>query len=537
MTQEDVSYTAEQQARYDAMLAQLRPHVSESAARQQAHWHAIESEPPEIRIRESQVDPVPPVAEALPDAPPPVDLLRPMTAPPLRAADVPDVLAGFAKSYSQATGFDVSILLTGGILTAAAMLTDEMRLCVNARAGWFESPRLWGVIIGGPGAGKSPGLKLAQAPMFALHKDLVGEWTREHGNEAENAPPRPALYTSDATTEALAELLRASPRGILYTVDELASWIESHDAYRNGGGKDRGEWLRLYDGGPHQVHRIRRGSFFVPNWGASVLSATTPAALKKLAPKLPDDGLLQRILVVVVGPRKLPDDAMLRVETAGAAEAWNAALRRLYAMPGAVVHLSGAARECFDAEQAELHRLTQAYEEAHPSYASHVSKRAAMLARLALLFHALESPAVTDNVSGETMARAVRFLRRQERHAMAVYSTHLARDTGMELARAIARSILASGLHGFNRRELTPRCRAFRNADEPTRGAALTLLCDYGWLTTDIATISHGSHWTVDPRVHDMFADHGRAARDRRQTVRERLAEVSDDGTTDDDVE
>lgn len=462
--------------------------------------------------------------------PPPVDLLRPMTAPPLRTEDVPDVLAQFADAHARATGFDVSILLTGGIVTAAAMLTDDVRLCVTSRSSWFESARVWGVVIGGPGSGKSPGLKAAQAPLFALHRDLLGEWERAHGAEDDDPPPQPGIYTSDATTEALAEVLRDNPRGILYTVDELSSWLESHDAYRNGSGKDRGEWLRLYDGGPHQVNRIRRGKFYVPNWGASLLSATTPVALRKLAPKLPDDGLLQRLLLVVVRSRELPDSDMLRIETKAQTEAWDVALRRLYALPDAVVHLSADARGIFEDEQAELHRLTQAYEDAHPSYAAHLAKRAAMLARLALIFHALEAPAVTDNVSGATMQRAVHFMRRQERHAMAVYASLLGADTGMALAQAIARSILASRLQAFNRRELTPRCKAFRHANEWTRAAALALLCDYGWLTTDVATVTHGAHWKVDRRVHELFAEHGEIARQRRETIRTRISEMPANG-------
>jgi hypothetical protein len=253
------------------------------------------------------------------------------------------------------------------------------------------------------------------------------------------------------------------------------------------------------------------------------LSATTPAALRKMAPKLPDDGLLQRLLLVLARPQELPDAAMLRVETRQPTEAWDAALRRLYALPGAVVHLSAAAREIFQAEQAELHQLTQAFEDLHPPYAAHLAKRPAMVARLALVFHALESPAITDNLTDHAMAMAVRFMRRQERHAQAIYGSLLGADTGMALAKAIARSILASALQWFNRRELTQRCKAFRGSDEETRRAALSLLCDCAWLTTDAATVTHGAHWTVDPRVHSLFAEHGEAARKQRELVRERM--------------
>ena len=98
----------------------------------------------------------------------------------------------------------------------------------------------------------------------------------------------------------------------------------------------------------------------------------------------------------------------------------------------------------------------------------------------------------------------------------------------MGLAQSIARSILASGLLSFNRRELTPRCKAFRGADEATRQAALSLLCDCAWLTTEAATLSHGTQWTVDPRVHTLFAEHGEVARQRRDTVRSRLTEPAE---------
>lgn len=461
--------------------------------------------------------------------PAPIDILRPMAAPPLRVDDVPQVLADFAGTQAEATGFDVSMLLAAGIGAATAMLSDEVRLCVAPRSAWFESKRLWLAIVGGPGSGKSPAMRIALGPVYALHRDLLSEWTKT--NEAVDEDKRtsmPALYTCDSTTEALAERLRTSERGILFVNDELESWLGQHDAYRAGPGRDRGEWLRLYDGGPHQVDRIRRGAFFVPNWGASLLSATTPAALRKLASKLPDDGLLQRILLVLARPRDLQSSTGPRVHIKAAAEAWAGALRRLFDMPSTVVDLSTAARAAFEEEQAALHQIGLAFEDSHPAYASHVAKRAGMLARLALLFHALDCGAITEPIAGATMQRAVRFLRRQERHALSVYGSMLGADTGVALAKDIARSILASGLRWFNRRELTPRCKAFRAADEPTRQAALTLLCDCGWLEADIATFTHGASWTVDGRVHALFSEHGEAARSRRDAVKARFAGVDD---------
>ena len=463
------------------------------------------------------------------DSGPPIDILRTAAAPPLRPDDVPPVLGRFAATQAQATGFDVSILIAAGIGAAAAMLTDEVRLLVDSRAGWFESGRLWLALVAGPGAGKSPGMKAALAPVFDVHREEVAKWAQAKDNAADEEPPMPALYVSDATTEALSEVLRANERGILYFTDELEAWLASHDAYRSAGGKDRGEWLRLYDGGPHQVNRVKRGAFFVKNWGASLLSATTPAALGKLASKLPTDGLLQRIMLVRAAPMVLPQEGILRVETRAPREAWDTALRRVYAIGPATVRLSVEAAATFATERAELHELTQAFEESSPSLAAHLAKRAAMLARLALVYHALEAPAIETPVSGETMARAARFMRRQERHAFAVYGLLVGADSGMTLAKDMARSILAGGIESFNRREIAHRCKAFRHADEPTRQGALTMLRDCGWIAPEGHPLAHGAQWHVDARVHELYAEHGEAARRRRDLVRARIQAREED--------
>jgi len=225
----------------------------------------------------------------------------------------------------------------------------------------------------------------------------------------------------------------------------------------------------------------------------------------------------------------LPTEGMLRVEARAPREAWDTALRRVYAIGPATVRLSVEAAATFAAERAELHDLTQAFEESSPSLAAHIAKRAAMLARLALIFHALEAPAIDTPISGETMERAARFMRRQERHAFAVYGLLGGGNTGMSLAKDIARSILAGGIETFNRRELTPACKAFRHADEPTRQGALTLLRDCGWIVPQSHPLAHGVQWHVDPRVHELFAEHGESARRRRELARSRFRQAIED--------
>lgn len=456
----------------------------------------------------------------------PLDILRPLTAPPLLADDVPPVLGRFADAFARASGFDVSIMLAAGIGAACAMLSDQVRVAVQPRSSWFESARLWIAIVGGPGAGKSPGTKAALAPVFELHRELIAKWRKEHA-EAKDAPPMPLLYVTDATTEALADALKGSSRGLLYWADELEAWLGQHDAYRSGAGKDRGEWLRLYDGGPHQVNRVTRGAFFVENWGVSLISATTPAALRKLAPKLPDDGLIQRVLLVSASQLREPDAAMLRTETTGPRDAWALTLRALHDRPACTVRLSSEARAAHEKESTEMRRVCAAFEDSHPALASHIAKRPGMLARLALVFHAIENAHAFElgDVSPEAMTMAIRFLRRQERHAFAAFDVLAQADTGMALARDIARSILASELHEFQRGDLSHACRRFRDAGEPARQAALTVLADCGWIAPQsrLTPFAYGGSWTVNPAAHEHYAEQGAAMRARREYVRERF--------------
>jgi len=56
----------------------------------------------------------------------------------------------------------------------------------SPRSRWFESARLWPAIIGGPGAGKTPGTNTALAPVFAVHRELIAEWTKTHADDDED---------------------------------------------------------------------------------------------------------------------------------------------------------------------------------------------------------------------------------------------------------------------------------------------------------------------------------------------------------------
>ena len=461
--------------------------------------------------------------------PQPMDIFRESVAPAIAAEDFPPLLADFAVLLARASGHDPAAYLMAGLATAAGAMSDDVRIQLDARTSFFVSALLWVLLLGAPGTAKTPAIRATMSALFHLHRELRAQHAQAVAGlpKDEPQPPLPAVFVNDATIEKLSEILADNPRGIIAVFEELDTWLGAHDCYRGGqGSKDRGEWLRLFDGGPHQVDRIRRGSYFVPNWGASILGATTPAGLRRHAKDLPADGLIQRFLPVIVRPMVAPEHAILGAEVRRAREAYEERLRELFAAPPGVVKLSRGAAEIFEARRDALRKEVEAFAAMSEPFAGHLTKHASLLGRLALAMHGLEHGAAVGSVevSGETMARAERLLRKLARHALAMFEMLEGNDGPVGLARAAGRSIVAGRFETVNRSELMKHCRAFRDASEHQREAALRYLEDAAWLTplNEGRQYSGRAAWfAVTPEVLTRFADQGEELRRRRDAVRE----------------
>ena len=124
---------------------------------------------------------------------------------------------------------------------------------VEIQRGWTESAALFTTIIASPGSKKTPALKIASTPhsvrQTALYRAFkqkkeeyrialaqydidLAQWKKDaaKGNanteEKPEEPKEPVLeqvFTTDATTEALASLNEQNPRGVAYICDELST--------------------------------------------------------------------------------------------------------------------------------------------------------------------------------------------------------------------------------------------------------------------------------------------------------------------------
>lgn len=477
---------------------------------------------------------------------PPLDLFSDAPPHPFIEAMLPGVIWHWAIQHSRASGIDVTAYAIPGISAACAAMGDHHSLLVNAAAGYYEHPRLWTCTIARPGSGKSPGHSAAFRPIHAIDKVRREEHRqtelarRAAEAQTEQQPrrgrPRSAtreddalssfvpLTTQNITIEAVAQRLAFTERGICYQVDELTSWFGMMGQYRSGSGAmARAEWCRTYDGGPANVLRVLRGECFVDNYSVSLCAATTPDGLRSIARSVEEDGLLQRLMLYGIRALSSPEDGF--VADAVAVAAYGDLLDALYREPRRSCHLSARASILYGEECADIRHVQRAAEGAGPAFASHIAKHPAMLARVALAFHMIETSGepMAVEISEDTMAMAAGFMRHMMRHSRWAWMSIIGSAASSEF-KDVAGAILASTLRDFNRRALSQASRAFRDLDERGKETALAYLMDAGWIFPRGNPRAHGCRWITNPAAFDLYADWGRQHRERRRALAERFA-------------
>jgi len=467
-----------------------------------------------------------------------IDIFEGRTPDEFTADDLPPALALYADLEAQRTGFDPTILLTCAVSVAAGAIADQIQITPYYGNDYYQQARLFAVMLGVSAASKSPAFNKMMKPLVDIQMEMLKAWRKavDATPEGEDKPPRPVLVVNDTTTEALAKALLHNERGVIVTTDEFTGFFGSMDAYKSGGagGKDRGEWLKAYDGGFKSIERSKDGgSIQVPNWSASILSCTTPAALGKIAKHLYADGFMQRFNVYYVQPQRIVRASSLSAEqqqaTEDARRKYGKLIRGLFALVpashGGVCAFAPDALVFFDDWRTRNNATQIVYDGLHPGYGSHRGKGPNFLLRIALTFHCVDvvangvHPDPAQNlVSLATLKLAAQYVEKSFRHAEAFYLGELGASEALELSRRIGRHILAEGPQTFvKRRDFLRDIPAFAKAEEPLRASALRSLEELGWLVpVDVGYRKQGATtWAVDPRAWAMFADIAKGERER----------------------
>lgn len=298
------------------------------------------------------------------DCPEPFDFWGGAKLPAWKREYSPPAIADYIADQAHLRGIDSTMQAAFCLGTCASLIQSGIALNMQPEAiegmTWREKPILWIAGVGEPGDGKGPAMDAAlfraNTIEARMRKEDASAWERydeamrihekrlaayyaeavknSSAQRPENPekPPRRRLFTDDATKEAVAKILTENPRGkVTIRKMELASWVGSFGAYSNvGADKDQPDWLEFYESKSRPIDRVKDGaSYFVESWGGCILGGIQPSKLAKIVAKLGDDGMIQRFMVIMAGPKRFVDT---RAQDADAIARWNRVQDNLVAM-------------------------------------------------------------------------------------------------------------------------------------------------------------------------------------------------------------
>lgn len=472
----------------------------------------------------------------------PVDPWLQRKHPPLPSGLLPSPIEDFARSQGEIMGVDPGGLAAAALAVCAAAIPDSITIKVKRYDDWQESARIWVALIGNPSAKKSPIINAASRPLRALDDELVRKYLNEKRKydgltkdekAATTAPRQVRLRVEDVTVEAAQEILRDSSNGVLLVRDELSGWFGSMEKYGSGKGAaaDRGFWLQAFNGGGYSVNRVGRGVVAIDNLSVSMLGGIQPEPIRKIASEAADDGLLQRLFPIVLGPSSVGIDA----PPSAAVGAYIGLIQRLNGLSRPI---QGGLTEVplkFDAAGQDLrqelsekhHEMQSGWEIINKKLAAHIGKYDGLFARLCVVFHCIEStsPRPTSVISGDTARRVADFLHEfLFPHALAFYTNILGLSDKHDAVQATAGWILAHRPEKITVRDVRRGDRTMRELDEEDAAEVLRKLDAMAWIDLLPQARRDSVAYSVNPEVYLEFEYRAEQEKARRERVRAIIA-------------
>ena len=472
----------------------------------------------------------------------PVDLWSKFTPPELPEDVLPSLIEDFAILTGRQMGADPAGLAMAALCVCAATTSDEVKLKVKQHGDWYESPRLWVAVVGSPSTKKTPILSAASAPLAEIDRGMHATWTAKltrfnatppEDRKGKKPPLQNRLRIEDTTVEAAQQVLEGSINGIMVLQDELSGFFAAMNRY-NGGG-DQAFWLRSFNGGEYAYNRVGRGAGLIPNLSVSLLGGIQPEPMRKVAADAQDDGLLQRIIPIVLKPATLGQD--LPMPPVGLK--YRDLIFRLHRLtpPGwannkALEFDEGAQR--IRRQREARHLQLQSAETVSRKMASHFGKYDGLFARLCLTFHCIDhcSQECTEKL-GAVISEAIaqRVANFMEGflipHAVAFYGGVLGLSDDHERLCVLANFILAHKLDKVTNRDVQRGDRAMRGLAEKDIRPLFEQLEALGWLgRAPNLRPSLPPIWVVNPLVHTKFAERAGKEAARRRESREAIKDL-----------
>lgn len=479
--------------------------------------------------------------------------------PAFDLALLPDALRPWIADVCDRVQCPPEFVAVPAMVALGSLIGRKVRVRPKALDDWTVVPNVWGCIIGRPGTLKSPAVAEALYPLRRLEAQareeydalqsvytvqeelakLKKEAVRVAARKAFSKPGRepdadalrvempeaPTLrrYTAhQSSVQALGELLRQNPNGLLVERDELAGLLASLASEEEA--EARGFYLTGADGvSGYTFDTIGRGlNLRVDAVCLSIIGTTQPGKIGRYLRQAQaggegDDGMMQRFGLMVWpdgqpewrNVDRLPDTNARRV----ASEVFDRLDRLTAQAAGAeedrgayFLRLSPDAHEAFTEWRTGWERDLRS-EKWHPALESHFSKYRKTVPALALISHLADGAA--GPVSLQATVRALAWSECLQGHALRCYGATIAGE--LRAARRILARIRKGELKdGFKAREID-RAQWSELTDRETVRAALGLLVSYGYLFEDEQPPTAGGGrptlaYLIHPRARDELA-------------------------------
>lgn len=488
----------------------------------------------------------------------PVDPFGVASPPELPLDILPEPIRDYVRDQAELLGSDPAVIGLCALVAAAACIHDGIKIYPKRKdLDWKEHPRLWVAIVGDPSTRKSPAIAKAVRAVRGLdirmaeeNASAMSEYKYQHDQwkEARKAdkslpePSKPAmrrLVVEDTTIEALSEVLKDNPRGVLTLKDELTGWFASMDAYKGaskGASMDRAMWLEAYNGGRRIIDRVQRGNIIVPNWSTSIIGGIQPDMMRRVASSMGNDGLLQRFMVLVARPAGIDAD---RVPDLAAKDRFHALFQQLEALKpsGELVRLTEDAHLVRERITRRADAMIKAFD--HPHIQAWLGKWTGLFGRLLLTYHVIECASdhvyPTERDVSESTALQVERLMCDVllHHAIHFYNEIIDAHERQENIRQLARLILAKRFDRLTKRDLTLHWKQARKLEWWEVRSIVEALCSLGWLEPDPLSIDSNDGkpkaWAVNPAVHETFSKQADREKARRKAAMEVIREIKQD--------
>ena len=240
----------------------------------------------------------------------------------------------------QQEGYVMEYAMTALLSAAATAIGNACR--IRIRGTWQTNPMLYIVLVGRPGAGKTPPLDFAYRPIVERDEEYFNRYIEEkrrYEQEKERnrmgrtdragktdgkgdakddvggsavvgesllPPVLKSIIVSDTTAEALWRAHANNPRGIVIKVDEVMGFFNTLNRYNNSQMQE--QLLSAFSGQAIKLSRCNEdGSCYIPHPCVNLIGTTQTHRIPELEKLgLRTSGFLDRILFVVSRNAEIP---------------------------------------------------------------------------------------------------------------------------------------------------------------------------------------------------------------------------------------